>query len=43
MNIKQGYKQTEIGIIPEEWEVKNFGDIIQYIKGFPFKSKDYES
>jgi hypothetical protein len=22
MNIKQGYKQTEIGIIPEDWEVK---------------------
>ena len=21
MNIKQGYKQTEIGIIPEDWEV----------------------
>ena len=43
MNIKQGYKQTEIGIIPEDWEVKNFGEIIHYIKGFPFKSKDYES
>ncbi|MEN9757380.1 MAG: hypothetical protein RL755_1567, partial [Pseudomonadota bacterium] len=27
MNIKQGYKQTEIGIIPEDWEVKNFGDL----------------
>ncbi|RGJ98874.1 restriction endonuclease subunit S [Megamonas funiformis] len=24
MLIPQGYKQTEIGIIPEEWQVKNF-------------------
>jgi type I restriction enzyme S subunit len=27
MNIKQGYKQTEIGIIPEDWEAKKFGDV----------------
>ena len=27
MNIKQGYKQTEIGIIPEDWEVKTFQEI----------------
>jgi type I restriction enzyme S subunit len=25
--LKQGYKQTEIGVIPEEWEVLNFKDI----------------
>ena len=27
MNIPQGYKQTEFGIIPEDWEVKSFSQI----------------
>lgn len=27
MNIPQGYKQTELGIIPEDWEIKNFSQI----------------
>ena len=27
MNIPQGYKQTELGIIPEDWEVKPFSQI----------------
>lgn len=26
MNIKTGYKQTEVGVIPEDWEVKCLGD-----------------
>ncbi len=24
---KQGYKQTEVGVIPEDWEVKKVGEI----------------
>lgn len=39
--VKQGYKQTEIGVIPEDWEVKELGECVDYIKGYPFKSKDY--
>ena len=27
MNLPQGYKQTELGIIPEDWEVKPFSQI----------------
>lgn len=27
MNIPQGYKQTELGIIPEDWEIKNFSQV----------------
>ncbi len=27
IDIKQGYKLTEVGIIPEDWEVKELGDI----------------
>src|SRR5690606_26416186 len=34
-------KQTEIGVIPEDWEVKELGECVDYIKGYPFKSKDY--
>ena len=33
MNIKTGYKQTEIGVIPEDWEVKNFGDVLKVRHG----------
>lgn len=25
--IKKGYKQTEVGVIPEDWEVKKLGDL----------------
>jgi type I restriction enzyme S subunit len=28
MNIKQGYKQTEIGIIPDDWEVKELNNVV---------------
>ncbi|EKD29049.1 MAG: Restriction modification system DNA specificity protein [uncultured bacterium] len=41
--IPKGYKQTEVGVIPEDWDVKEFGEIVHYIKGFAFKSKDYKS
>jgi type I restriction enzyme S subunit len=27
MEVKTGYKQTEVGVIPEEWEVKPLGEI----------------
>ena len=27
MNVKKEYKQTEIGIIPEDWEVKRLGEV----------------
>lgn len=33
MNIKQGYKQTEIGIIPEDWEVETLRNIAYFTNG----------
>ena len=27
MEVKAGYKETEIGIIPEDWEIKSLADI----------------
>ena len=32
--IKQGYKQTDIGVIPEDWEVKNILNISPLQRGF---------
>lgn len=31
LTIKKGYKQTDVGIIPEDWEVKMFGDVTDVI------------
>ncbi|MEN9345088.1 MAG: hypothetical protein RLZZ60_557 [Bacteroidota bacterium] len=28
MELKQGFKKTELGIIPEDWEVKEFADVM---------------
>jgi type I restriction enzyme S subunit len=28
MEVKAGYKQTEVGVIPEDWEVKTLGDCL---------------
>lgn len=32
MSVREGYKQTEIGVIPEEWEVKRIEEIAE-VKG----------
>ena len=32
-NIPEGYKQTEVGVIPEDWEVKTFGEICKVNQG----------
>jgi type I restriction enzyme S subunit len=33
MEVKPGYKQTEVGVIPDEWEVKNLGAFVSYTNG----------
>lgn len=33
MDIAQGYKQTELGIIPEDWEVKPIGNLGRIVGG----------
>ena len=40
MEVREGYKKTEIGVIPEDWEVKEFGEIFKVIGGGAFKSGD---
>ena len=41
--VPEGYKQTEVGVIPDDWVVSEFGDLVNYVKGYPFKSADYIS
>jgi type I restriction enzyme S subunit len=31
MEVKPGYKQTEVGVIPEEWKVRNLSDVSRKI------------
>jgi len=39
--IAPGYKHTEIGIIPEDWNAKSIGEDIDLLTGFPFPSSKY--
>jgi type I restriction enzyme S subunit len=40
--MKPGYKQTEIGVIPEEWEVKPLGEMFRLLNGYAFKPEDWK-
>ena len=42
MNIPQGYKKTEIGIIPQEWKAKRLGTIAKCFSGGTPKSESEE-
>lgn len=41
MKIPQGYKQTELGIIPEEWEIVELAQGLSFQVGFPFSSDHF--
>src|SRR5690606_18330293 len=41
--VKQGYKQTEIGVIPEDWEVKKLGDVSLKIASGKSNTQNYDS
>lgn len=38
--IPSGYKQTEIGVIPADWDVKRLGDIGECLIGLTYKPSD---
>ena len=42
MEVKPGYKQTEVGVIPEEWDVKTLGEAVDFLDGRrrPVKDSD---
>ena len=33
MGVSPGYKQTEVGVIPEDWDVKQLGTLVTYTNG----------
>ena len=33
MAVKEGYKQTEVGVIPEDWECTSFGEVLRVRHG----------
>jgi type I restriction enzyme S subunit len=37
---QQGYKQTEVGVIPEDWEVKRLGELGENIIGLTYSPND---
>lgn len=41
-NIPQGYKNSPLGIIPQEWEVKKLGDVAESFSGGTPKAGNYE-
>ncbi len=41
MNIPQGYKQTELGIIPEDWNIKSIGEFLSIGNGHDYKGKSF--
>lgn len=34
MEVKPGYRQTEVGVIPEHWQLKPLGDLFRFSGGF---------
>ena len=39
--VKAGYKQTEVGVIPEDWDVFSFNEIFNITSGVGFKKSEY--
>lgn len=42
-NIPQGYKQTELGIIPEDWEVVNFCEVADNFTGLTYAPENVKN
>jgi len=42
MELKPGYKKTEVGVIPDDWEVKSIGQLFQLINGCAFSPNDWK-
>ena len=43
MELKPGYKQTEAGVIPEDWDVISIGKACRLINGRGFKPHEWEN
>jgi type I restriction enzyme S subunit len=43
MELEKGFKQTEVGVIPNDWEVRKLGSILKVVGGGAFRSIDSSS
>jgi len=41
--IKAGYKQTEVGVIPEDWEVNSIFQTMKLVNGYGFKPSQWST
>ncbi|VUT28064.1 MAG: Type-1 restriction enzyme MjaXIP specificity protein [Candidatus Syntrophoarchaeum sp. GoM_oil] len=41
MGVREGYKQTEVGVIPEDWSSICYADYLNIISGIGFKKSEY--
>src|SRR5258708_3820466 len=39
MDLKPGYKQSEVGVIPEDWNATPLAGLVAILHGFPFQSE----
>lgn len=42
MDVRAGYKQTEVGVIPEDWETPTIRESLRLINGRAFKPEDWK-
>jgi type I restriction enzyme S subunit len=38
VELKPGYKKTEVGVIPEDWEVRSLRDVVDFTNGKPHET-----
>ena len=41
MGVRPGYKQTEVGVIPEDWEVRSFARLFMFSNGINADKNSY--
>ncbi|HHA2822268.1 TPA: restriction endonuclease subunit S [Stenotrophomonas maltophilia] len=41
MELMPGYKHSDVGVIPDDWDAKTIGEEIDLLTGFPFPSSGY--
>ena len=41
MELKPGYKMTEVGVIPEDWELSKLGSLLEFSNGFNADQNSY--
>jgi type I restriction enzyme S subunit len=43
MEVKPGYKKSEVGVIPEEWDVAQISDVCRLVNGRGFKPFEWQT